>query len=95
MNTLKELGFQTNPHGEHFWRGTHKIFVGRVVECNGPIPYVQLFEVCKKIDEQPHSTTKGRHYQMLIKDCCSNGSVERALLKYDIPDAETALLQTA
>lgn len=89
-NTLKELGFQTNLHGEHFWRGEHKTFVGRVVECNGPIPYVQLFEVSKKIDDRPLSTTKGRHYQVLIKDCCSNGSVQRALIKYDKPEYETA-----
>lgn len=90
MNTLKSLGFQTNLHGENFWRGKHKTFVGQVIENNGPIPYVQLFEVIDKIDERPLSHRKGRHYQSLIKDCCSDGSVERALKKYDTPKPVTA-----
>lgn len=94
LTTLRSLGFQTNLHGEHFWRGKHKTFVGKVIECNGPIPYVQLFEVSAKVDTRPNSTNKGRHYQSLIKDCCSIGSVERALIKYDIPKREKQL-QTA
>lgn len=82
-NTLKELGFQTNLHGEHFWRGKHKMFVAQVVDYNGPVTFIDLFEVSDKIDERPNSDRKGRHYQSFIKTCCSNGSVERALVKYD------------
>lgn len=87
MNTLKELGFQTNLHGEHFWRGTHKIFVAKIVDYNGPVVFVELLEVSKRIDNRPHSNRKGRHYQSLIKCCVSEGSVSRALIKYDLPDA--------
>lgn len=85
-STLVSLGFQTNIHGEHFWRGKHKIFVAKVVDYNGPITFVDLFEVSKKVDERPISDRKGRHYQSHIKICASNGSVQRALLKYDTPN---------
>jgi hypothetical protein len=82
--TLIELGFQKNLHGEYFWRGKNVIFTAKVVDYNGPIEFVQLSKVCDQIDMRPHSTRKGRHYQTFIKYCCSNGSVERALNKYDI-----------
>lgn len=82
--TLIELGFQKNLHGEYFWRGEKQIFVGVVVDYNGPYEFVLLFRVCSEIDMRPHSHNKGRHYKTFIKDCCSNGSVERALKQYDI-----------
>jgi hypothetical protein len=83
LQTLIDLGFQKNLHGEYFWRGAKKVFVGSVISCNGP-EYVQLFLVSDKVDERPHSDNKGRHYKSLIKDCCSNGSVERTIKKYDL-----------
>jgi hypothetical protein len=89
FNTLKSLGFQTNLHGEHFWRGQHRIFVGKVIDYNGPIIFIDLYEVSKLIDERPYSDRKGRHYQSFIKSCCSEGSVARALIKYDLPDQTT------
>jgi hypothetical protein len=80
--TLEELGFQRNLHGEHFWRGEHVTFAATVIDCNGPV-YVQLYRVSDKIDERPNSDTRGRHLKSLIKDCCSDGSVARALKQYD------------
>jgi hypothetical protein len=82
--TLIELGFQKNLHGEYFWRGSKVTFVARVVDYNGPVEFVQLFKVSDKVDMRPHSDRKGRHFQSMIKDCCSAGSVERALKQYDI-----------
>jgi hypothetical protein len=84
LQTLIELGFQKNLHGEYFYRGNNSTFVGRVVDYNGPIEFVQLFMVSDKVDNRPASDRKGRYYQSLIKDCCSVGSVERAIKKYDI-----------
>jgi hypothetical protein len=82
--TLIELGFQKNLHGEYFWRGKSGIFVGKPVNYNGPIEYVDLYKVSDIIDMRPHSDRKGRHYQSFIKTCCSDGSVSRSLKKYDI-----------
>jgi hypothetical protein len=84
LQTLIDLGFQKNLHGEYFWRGAKSILVADVIECNGPHPYIQLYLVSDKVDERPHSTTKGRHFKSLIKDCCSAGSVERAIKKYGV-----------
>ena len=81
--TLKELGFQKNLHGEYFFRGTNCVFVARVVDYNGPSEFVELFKVSKKIDMRPASNRRGRHYQTFIKDCASTGSVERAIKHYD------------
>jgi hypothetical protein len=82
--TLIELGFQKNLHGEYFWRGQKQTFVAKVVDHNGPYEFVSLFRVCSEIDMRPYSHNKGRHYKSFIKDCCSKGSVERALKQYDI-----------
>lgn len=81
--TLKELGFQINNHGEYFYRGKIATFTAKVVDYNGPVEFVELFKVSDRIDERPNSDAKGRHYKSFIKDCCSAGSVERALEKYD------------
>lgn len=85
MDTLKDLGFQKNLFGELFFRGVYKTFVAKVVDYNGPAAFVELFEVSKKIDNRPNSDRKGRHFQSFIKDCCSTGSVERAISKFDQP----------
>lgn len=83
--TLKDLGFQKNLHGEYFWRGKNQTFIGKVVDYNGPVEFVELFLVSKEIDMRPNSDHKGRHYRSLVKDCCSVGSVERAIRKHDNP----------
>lgn len=83
IDTLIELGFQKNLHGEYFWRGKNATFVAKVIEFNGPTPFVELFRVSNEVDHRPLSTRRGRHYQQFVKDCCSHGSVERALKLYD------------
>jgi hypothetical protein len=95
LNTLISLGFQKNLHGELFWRGTHKVFVAEVVNYNGPVVFVDLSKVSNEIDERPNSERKGRHYQSFIKSCCSDGSVSRALVKHDIPDATADEMEDA
>lgn len=81
--TLKNLGFQKNSFGEWFWRGEAKTFAAVVVDYNGPIVHVDLFEVSKEVDLRPHSNRRGRYYQTHIKQCVSDGSVARALVKYN------------
>lgn len=81
--TLKDLGFQKNSFGEWFWRGHHHTFTAKVVDCNGPVIHVDLFKVSKEIDARPLSHSKGRHYQTHLKQCLSEGSIKRALQKYD------------
>lgn len=81
--TLIELGFRKNFFDEWFFRGKHKIFTAKVVDYNGPIKYVKLFIVSEGIDMRPLSDRRGRHYQSLLKDCVSAGSVARAIEKYD------------
>lgn len=83
-DTLIELGFQKNLHGEYFWRGNNHVFVAKVVDYNGPVTFVDLYKVDRKIDVRPLSTRRGRHYQSFIKTCCSDGSVQRAIKQYDI-----------
>lgn len=83
LQTLIDLGFQKNLHGEYFWRGQKQTFVAKVVDYNGPTEFVELFKVSTQIDLRPNSDRKGRYYQSFIKDCNSIGSVERALKKYD------------
>lgn len=84
--TLIELGFRKNSYGVWFFRGEHKTFTANVVTCNGPIPYVELFEATKQIDTRSKSAFKGRRLLSRIKDCCTFGSVSRALKRYDQPE---------
>lgn len=84
LHTLIDLGFQKNLHGEYFWRGTHKTFTAKVCDYNGPVTSVELSVVSKQVDMRPLSHRKGRHYQTFLKDCVSNGSVERALKHFDV-----------
>jgi hypothetical protein len=83
LQTLIQLGFQKNLHGEYFWRGKKVTFVARLVDYNGPYCFVEIFIVSSKIDDRPMSERRGRHYQSFVKDCCSQGSVERAIKFYD------------
>lgn len=84
LQTLIELGFQKNLHGEYFWRGQHRTFVAKVVDYNGPVEFVELYKVSDQIDLRVNSERKGRRYQTFIKDCCSIGSVGRAIKTYDL-----------
>lgn len=80
IDTIKELGFQQNAHGEWFFRGEHQYFVAKE-GYDGK--FVELFRVSLEIDRRPHSTHRGRHYKELIKDCCAKGSLAAAIKKYD------------
>lgn len=91
LQTLIDLGFQKNLHGEYFWRGKHVTFTAVVCDYNGPTPFVILSKVEDQIDERPHSLNKGRHYKTVIKDCCSIGSVGRAIKKYDVPKVDRSV----
>lgn len=82
--SLMDLGFKKLPSGEWFYRGTFRKFTAKVVTFNGPYPYVELSFVTDKIDKRPLSVYKGKYYRQKIKDCCSAGSVQRAILKHDI-----------
>jgi len=84
--TLELLGFQKDKYGDMVFVGQHRTLVTHVLRCNGPV-YVELFLVSDKIDERELSPTKGRPLLSRIKDCCSNGSVERAIKKYDLSTA--------
>ena len=83
--TLIALGFTKIPSGEWLFRGKHQKFVAHEVTYNGPV-YVSLSKIHPDIDNRPDSNRKGHHYRSFIKDCCSVGSVERAINKYDVPE---------
>ncbi len=78
---LNELGFVrcpewdwTDPITEHYKLEKYgKVFRAYVVECNGPIPYVQMAVV---------TTPDGKGRWM---DCCSDGSVFKKIYKHYKP----------
>ena len=84
LETLILLGFQKYESEENmfFFNGKHQTFIATPVLDN-PHPYVRLYALSKNIDERPLSPRKGLPYINPIKDCCSTGSVERALRYYD------------
>ena len=82
---LIRLGFMGNGEGMYSLRGRHQTFIAKVIDCNGPV-YTSLSYQSKEIDERPKSDRKGLPYINLIKDCCSDGSLERAIVKYDVED---------
>ncbi|MGN7818813.1 hypothetical protein ACTJJB_01715 [Chitinophaga sp. 22536] len=81
--TLIELGFRKNYFGEWFFRGKHRIFTAKVIDYNPPVTYVRISIVSEEIDMRPLSNRRGRHFQTSLKDCCSEGSVARAIEEYD------------
>lgn len=85
--TLIDLGFKKLSSGEWLWRGKNQKFTARVITNNGP-SYVSLLMVSPEIDKRPLSENRGKHFRSTVKECCSTGSVERALLKYDLPEHE-------
>lgn len=82
---LLRLGFAKNADGMYILNGKHQTFIAKVIDCNGPV-YVSLSYQSKEIDERPKSDRKGLPYINLIKDCISNGSLERSIMKYDVED---------
>ena len=88
MNDEKELirlGFSKNREGDYSLSGKHQTFIARVIECNGSV-YSVLYYQSKETDNRIHSPRKGLPFFNMIKDCCSNGSVERAIKHYDVED---------
>ncbi len=81
IDTIKELGFQKTPSG-WLYRGRNQKFVAKE-GCDGM--FIELFIVSPEIDKRPFSPNKGKHFLNFVKDCCSDGSVKRAIEKYDIP----------
>jgi hypothetical protein len=81
--TLIELGFTKNEDGDYLLPGRNRVFIAHVNNYNGPPVYVELFYLSKKIDNRPLSPNFGKPLIGRIKDCCSNGSVERAIKNYD------------
>lgn len=88
MNDEKELirlGFVKNSEGNYSLAGKHQTFIAYVIDCNVSV-YSTIHYQSKEIDSRPQSTRKGLPYINKIKDCCSRGSVERAIAKYDVED---------
>lgn len=83
--TLIKLGFHKNNEGYWELSGNHQTFLASVVDFDGPI-HVQLSKLHPNIDKRESSPRKGLHFISQIKQCCSDGSIERAILKYDVPE---------
>ena len=83
--TLLDLGFKKIPSGEYLFRGKNQKFVATVCECNPPV-FVELYKIHPAIDKRPKSPNFGRHFRSRIKDCISEGSVERAIKHFDQPE---------
>lgn len=79
--TLLELGFKELQNGEFLYRGMKQKFIAKLGYDN---KYVELFIVSQKKDTRITSLNKGKYFRSRIKDCCSIGSVERAIEKFDI-----------
>ncbi len=86
INTIKELGFQLTPAGWLF-RGKHQKFVAKEEYDKR---FIELFLVAPEIDTRPLSPRKGMHFWTRVKNCCSDGSVKRAIEKYDLPETQIA-----
>lgn len=84
-NELIRLGFTKNAENVYSLTGEHQTFIANIIDCNGPV-YVSLSYQSKEIDERPFSDRKGLPYHSRIKDCISSGSIERAIIKYDVED---------
>lgn len=82
--TLIGLGFTESANGSWEKKGQHQTFIATVEENNLPV-YVQLYIKSQTIDNRPFSHNKGKHFLNTVKDCCTNGSIERAIIKYDLP----------
>lgn len=82
---LLRLGFTKNAEDMYSLNGKHQTFIAKVIYYNGPV-YISLFYQSKEIDNRPRFDRKGLPYINLIKDCCSDGSLERAIVKYDVED---------
>lgn len=84
--TLIDLGFRKMSSSDEFlFRGRFQKFTAKIITYNPP-DYIQLFIVCPDVDFRHKSDNYGKHFRKAIKDCCSNGSIKRALNYYDVPD---------
>lgn len=86
-DTLIELGFRPTPNqklfnGEYFYRGKNRIFTAKV--SNDSPPYVELYTT-GDIDSRPLSAIRGYRLRRPVKQCISNGSVSKAIKKFDVP----------
>lgn len=82
--TLINLGFHPAELTDQWWlNGNHQQFIATIGYNQ---TFIELFLVSPNIDMRPNSDTKGLHFQSRIKDCCSAGSVSRAINKFDVPE---------
>ena len=86
-DTLIELGFRPTPNqkkfmGEYFYRGRNVTFTAKVRN-DGPA-YVDLY-IVGEIDNRPLSDNRGYRLRRPVKQCISDGSVSRAIKKFDVP----------
>lgn len=84
--TLIAVGFTPNG-GNWEMKGLNQTFIARVCE-SGSAAFVSLYCISPNIDERPNSDNKGKPFRRYIKQCCSPGSVERAISKYDLPEPQ-------
>lgn len=84
LETLLKLGFKKyeSEPGSYFFKGKYQTFIATPIP--DPPPYVRLFVLSKKTDERPKSPRRGLPFINTVKDCCSGGSVERAISYYDV-----------
>lgn len=80
-NTLLELGFKELQSGEFLYRGMKQKFIAKIGYDN---TFIQLFIISPQKDNRLLSANKGKYFRKRIKDCCSFGSVEMAIKKFDI-----------
>ena len=86
--TLTDLGFRNKPSlndNEYLFRGRHQKFVA-IAHKDAGTTYVSLYMVSTEIDRRPLSSRYGLFYRSVVKDCCSIGSVEKAIAKYDLTE---------
>jgi len=83
--TLLDIGFKRiAATDEYLYRGIHQKFTAFV---GYDKTFIQLYLVSPFVDERPNSDTKGKHFRSRIKDCCSHGSIARAVLEYDLQES--------
>ncbi len=82
---LIPAGFFINEEGDYQFNGKHWRFKATIWDAGTSMEYVSLHFISDKIDNRPLSPRFGKPLFDRIKDCCSPGSVERALMAFDRP----------
>lgn len=81
--TLISLGFLFDDAEQRYiLKGKKQTFLAYAYDSDR-FPYVRLYMYSEKIDTRPLSKRNGRPFINPIKDCISNGSVERAIKAFD------------